>query len=202
MELDEKGLEAALHAAVPGGAEVWHWLPQADTDDVTGEGRPHQTAYNVMRAAIEAYLATTTPADPEIAALIERMRFGAEFMDKLGFREGGESNIPNMLEAAASALTSLLSRVGRAEEGWRDIASAPKDGTTVDLWCEPFDAFEVGNACRFTDAKFEGGSWRIHVVMKGWQSIEEYWRPTHWQPLPEPPAIRSRSPNAAPSNVG
>ena len=41
--------------AFPGGAEVCHWLPQ--TDDM----KPHPTARNVIRAALEAAL-TAVPA--------------------------------------------------------------------------------------------------------------------------------------------
>lgn len=45
-------VEAALHATVPGGAEVWAWLLQEKR-----KSAPHQTDYNVMRAALSAALA-------------------------------------------------------------------------------------------------------------------------------------------------
>lgn len=44
-------VERALYARVPGGAQVWHWLP-----DECGR-HPHPTAYAIMRAALEAALA-------------------------------------------------------------------------------------------------------------------------------------------------
>lgn len=50
-------VSAALFAKVPGGAEVWHWLPQ------TAGNTPHQTAHNVMRCAIAAALAPSAPED-------------------------------------------------------------------------------------------------------------------------------------------
>jgi len=56
--VSEAMIERALHAPVPGGAEVWHWLPQTplwSTGFTTAQ--PHQTAHNVMRAALEAALA-------------------------------------------------------------------------------------------------------------------------------------------------
>lgn len=43
-------IERALHATVPGGGQVWCWLPSVDA------WTPHQTARNVMRAALEAAL--------------------------------------------------------------------------------------------------------------------------------------------------
>ncbi len=46
--------EAALHARVPGGAEVYHWLP---TDK--SAQNPHQTAKEVMRCALAAALPLT-----------------------------------------------------------------------------------------------------------------------------------------------
>jgi hypothetical protein len=40
-------VDAALHARVPGGAEVWNFLPQKDAFN------PHETARAVIRAALE-----------------------------------------------------------------------------------------------------------------------------------------------------
>jgi hypothetical protein len=47
--VDEAMVERALHARVPGGAEVWHWI------DGGGFG-PKEAQRNVMRAALEAAL--------------------------------------------------------------------------------------------------------------------------------------------------
>jgi hypothetical protein len=44
-------VDAALNATVPGGSNVWVWLPQKDA------WTPHQTARDVMRCAITAALA-------------------------------------------------------------------------------------------------------------------------------------------------
>lgn len=63
----EATVEAALHAHVPGGAEVWHWLPQTDADN-TDLAQPHPTARNVMRAALEAAL-RQAPAAPSQEAV-------------------------------------------------------------------------------------------------------------------------------------
>ncbi len=79
-----------------------------------------------------------------------------------------------------------------ATREWQPIETAPKDGTEVDLWCEPFDAMEVGNACRMTNCMFSEHSddvWKAYVALHGWCSIEKFWRPTHWMPVPTPPDV-------------
>jgi hypothetical protein len=43
-------VDAALNAQVPGGSQVWVWLPQKDA------WTPSQTARDVMRCAIDAAL--------------------------------------------------------------------------------------------------------------------------------------------------
>lgn len=51
--VDAQMVERALRARVPGGAEVWWWLPQTDQP---GNNTPHETARAVMRAALTAAL--------------------------------------------------------------------------------------------------------------------------------------------------
>jgi hypothetical protein len=48
-------IEKALHARVPGGSEVWHWLPQLDG------WTPHETARDIIRCALEAALQSSPP---------------------------------------------------------------------------------------------------------------------------------------------
>lgn len=50
LHVDEAMVERALHARVPGGSEVWCWLPQKDA------WTPHQTARDVMECALSAAL--------------------------------------------------------------------------------------------------------------------------------------------------
>ena len=50
VEVTDAMVDAALHASVPGGSEVWVWLPQEDAFT------PHQTARDVMRCALSAAL--------------------------------------------------------------------------------------------------------------------------------------------------
>lgn len=61
---------------------------------------------------------------------------------------------------------------------WRPIESAPKDGTPILTYCPQGPKY---------------GKWAVrqNVWRDGaWQySNQPYWPPTHWMPLPEPPAI-------------
>lgn len=68
--VSDEMVERALMARVPGGSQVWVWLPQEDAYT------PHQTARDVMRCALEAVLPAISAALPQVgldAAQIEHM---------------------------------------------------------------------------------------------------------------------------------
>jgi hypothetical protein len=54
-----------------------------------------------------------------------------------------------------------------APSGWLPIESAPKDGSPVDLWVIPHDAFANGNPGRVPNAMFRGGQWIRSLVGDG-----------------------------------
>jgi hypothetical protein len=87
-------------------------------------------------------------------------------------------------------------------DGWQPIGTAPKDGTPILL------ASPVGNETRisvgFWDAEFALG-WDEAAERSSWRSAwtdgtvasfsyEEYTElhPTHWRPLPDPPALAAQ----------
>lgn len=63
---------------------------------------------------------------------------------------------------------------------WQPIATAPKDGSDVDLW--------VGGE-RIPEARWERGRWSVWGLSQydcmGWVVVQG--KPTHWMPLPGPP---------------
>lgn len=61
-----------------------------------------------------------------------------------------------------------------APTGWRDIATAPKDGNSI--WC-----YVAGYQTSLT---WINGAWRN---LSAWGRLEE-WSPTHWMPLPAAPS--------------
>lgn len=101
----------------------------------------------------------------------------------------------------ADATLPILSRLpGRGEsEGWRPIESAPKDGTHfIGYGPAPGDGdlearetywqfFSEGSQARKWFDRGEGpsGQWRWSEPLHNWGSS---WKPTHWRPLPDPPA--------------
>lgn len=60
---------------------------------------------------------------------------------------------------------------------WQPIATAPRDGTRVLLWRADYEVMETG----FHFQTDEEDCWRF------WGGARLY-APTHWQPLPPPPA--------------
>jgi hypothetical protein len=94
------------------------------------------------------------------------------------------SNVYNSenCEKIANLLRSADSR--SAASAWQDISTAPKDGTLV-LICGNGDA-----GYYVADAKYDGRYWCLfNVDADDW--TEPCFAPTHWMPLPAPPAALS-----------
>lgn len=64
---------------------------------------------------------------------------------------------------------------------WQTIESAPKDGTTVDVW---LTLPSGGAGQRYPDASWDGTSWVSEL--EEWE-IPRHFHVTHWMPLPSPP---------------
>lgn len=92
--------------------------------------------------------------------------------------------IPIGTDASAGCWAAMISASPAPveAEGWRDIRSAPKDGTWILAWCHPAVAPAV-----------------LHWVGGEWSDTDDpmpptgLWTPTHWKPspagpLPTPPA--------------
>lgn len=97
-----------------------------------------------------------------------------------------------ILRAALSALTAANARA----DAWQPIETAPKDGTRLDLWCRrscnPPVEFERRTSvywCR-THQRFRTEG-EFHYVEETFNPRpgERYLIPTHWRPLPAPPAL-------------
>ena len=81
---------------------------------------------------------------------------------------------------AARIILGLLSRLDRAEAGWQDISTAPKDGTSVLVADGDGAVFEA----RWLEDHEEW--WRTN------NDPTDHWgqfiEATHWRPLPPPPS--------------
>ncbi len=76
----------------------------------------------------------------------------------------------------AVKLIDDIDRLLRQSGGWRDMASAPKDGTAILAWDGEFQVVIVWSTHSKTWFTLDGG-----VGYEDWDS------PTHWHPLPLPP---------------
>jgi hypothetical protein len=90
-------IEKALHARVPGGSEVWHWLPQLDG------WTPHETARDIIRCALEAALQSSPPV--KTAAVDEEVRKAAQALmdwDDATLNDFIPTNLSKRMRAALS----------------------------------------------------------------------------------------------------
>ena len=97
------------------------------------------------------------------------------------------------LETLLSAIEAAQALL--AEREWKDIESAPKDGTQVDLWAAERDRYENSRIadCMF----FEGRCVHIRTIYdeETIDELAELCHPTHWRPRPKPPALSPKEPD-------
>lgn len=74
----------------------------------------------------------------------------------------------------------------RALTAWRDIASAPKDGTYVLLFF-PGPLMDMESPGLAVGRYYTDSGWWVTAI---WASGHPVKQPTHWQPLPEPPVAQ------------
>ncbi|WP_160772828.1 DUF551 domain-containing protein [Alteraurantiacibacter buctensis] len=76
------------------------------------------------------------------------------------------------------------------EDQWQPIETAPRDGTWVQLTGGQFDyGWDGETQPPVVSAQFNYNCWQAAWYDSGYYG--EYENPTHWQPLPTPPAIRT-----------
>ncbi|WP_422028077.1 DUF551 domain-containing protein [Roseovarius sp.] len=90
-----------------------------------------------------------------------------------------------------------------ALSGWQPIETAPKDGTPIVIGRRGWDCYPVAQYMEYPGNPVLDGS-EQDAWMYGWghdcmgftYGHEDYWlgwdedpMPTHWMPLPEPPAL-------------
>lgn len=98
----------------------------------------------------------------------------------------------NALPDLLTTLETLTQENARLREaGWRDIESAPRDGTEMDLWCD-IEGYRPG---RVTNCVWmhgpSGPDWYTRGE-RGWEPIGAIGvTPTHWMPLPPAPARKA-----------
>lgn len=96
-------------------------------------------------------------------------------------------------QMARAAIAALSTRTPEAAQGWRDIETAPKDGTPIIIgWHQHGEVRGISRA-KWVTAEFwadlEGGEPSDFVA--GWfePNYEDELCANVWMPLPEPPAL-------------
>ena len=161
--------------------------------------RDHPTAVTVTDLAgydIRA-LITAPPTNPTYKHKLEELRRyvikrGNENQERARGAYGTEASLVQWFNAKADTyqrieakLDKILSVIPAEPEGerseWRDIASAPKDHFAILVYCPD-------NKCSFT-VIWSSPGWTYFGGARFERLIHE---PSHWMPLPTPPATRER----------
>lgn len=119
-------------------------------------------------------------------------------VDGMGRRGGEYEHARDQARAAMEVARKL--REG-AIEWWRPIATAPKDGTPIRIYADGLKD-EDFNPSGSVEGFWQDGEGWLGAV---WNPQHDYWmalpmKPTHWQPLPEPPSDTPQ-PDASPSFI-
>lgn len=115
------------------------------------------------------------PRSPHGQVTTHHTGLAALIKQQMEFYETADSLVRPIEDVLAEAVLAWKA----ADTQWRDISTAPKDGSFVRV--------KDKNGGQ-TDASYEAGTWRFK---DRWEHAGErtmlYLEPTHWQPLPQPP---------------
>jgi len=121
----------------------------------------------------------------------------------LGDRDDFVHLLRRAMLSARPALSEGPNHIGDANEmvpalstesGWRDIATAPRNGTTVDLWAAERERYQNS---RIPDCVFFKGQWMHGQTIfdddtTDGTGLVQVFNATHWMPLPNPPTETER----------
>lgn len=115
-------------------------------------------------------------------ALAEMAR--QKLLEELSDEEAEYADVGGGYDALVRKAREALASLNDTEEGWQPIETAPRDGTRMLLWVR-------GHLVML-------GSWAGHGAYSGaafWSNnVPIVPQPTHWLPLPQPPAQAETAP--------
>lgn len=141
-----------------------------------------------------------TPADPVLAALKELQEAADAFKRSNAYRRC--FTLEDLTRPTVKARYDLLAARNSTDAerlrlslaamdaalggGWQPIATAPRDGTEIDLWVP---GVPIGHGpARIPDCWFSGSRWWRYDKDGDDQCRSHVRRPSHWMPPPPPPA--------------
>jgi hypothetical protein len=154
-------------------------LPEAVPDSRTPQPSSPEPVAEDVEEAEEREKRTIEHVANAIAAMLKNWR-------EIGGQE------PSPREIAKTAIGASMPQAGG--EVWQLIETAPKDGTAVDLWLGDDEFPMRAENCAFRSMT-ESEYWAADKPLKGryWFDCHGYrCKPTHWMPLPKPPASAGR----------
>ncbi len=155
-----------------------------DARDIVERDHIKETTETLFRIAINA----TMPKENE-AKWCQALQYAGAMLEK---QQADLASLRKQLEDARSLPT---------DDGWEDIATAPRDGTAVLVYFSKLQWHDMeGNTVSFGELRdhverfetgwFQDGRWfesgTAHDMFECWLEPEQ--EPTHWRPLPAPPA--------------
>lgn len=200
-ETDAQTIQAAISALYP--------TPPALKASELGEDQKSLEAENLrirrqMIGLVEhggAHLCRAEKAEAQLAKLAEAARLAVKAFDRRDDVAAAITNLESILEDHTPRTVPLST----ISEGWRPIETAPKDGTPI-LAYGPlpgwnsrdhgwhgvretrWDCYPQGSPGYDKWTRGEGPlgiGWEWYEPVHNWQ---HHWQPTHWLPLPAPPA--------------
>jgi hypothetical protein len=106
---------------------------------------------------------------------------------------------PGHIVPSRPTILSILARLDKAEGGWKDISTAPKDGNDVLLWY-PAEREEGRSGPGITAGGAIQGWWHNDpsddpdetdpwLIRSGWETVIGFiGEPTYWMPFNPPPS--------------
>jgi hypothetical protein len=159
--------------------EAWRTVPVEPTDAMIeaanalwGEG----TGVNYVQLEPEDFYAAMLAASPVVP--VGREEIAAIIHDIV------DSDLDGNLVHVGKAADAILAALRPTDTGWRDIATAPRDGRVVLVFSAARCVWSVVSA-----------QWRQDWPNGGWDTISKHTTPivpTHWMPLPAAPTDTGR----------
>jgi hypothetical protein len=115
-----------------------------------------------------------------------------------GLAVNGEHGVAAARHAARFMFNALQAVQPVVTDGWQPIYTAPKDGTVVDLWCNPPGSLSTGPE-RTPDCWFYDGYWWVRDEQYGDEfNRRSVHNATHWMLKPQPPTALTATASAEP----